>query len=69
MRYYGILANRIKTPKLAHCRKLTKSPYYKPIYEGLNYTEILSAIFGKDITLCPKCKKAHLHTVLPGDSS
>ncbi|SEN98826.1 Transposase zinc-binding domain-containing protein [Mesobacillus persicus] len=69
IRYYGLLANRVKTPKLTHCRELTKSPYYQPIYEGLNYTEVLSAILGKDITLCPSCKKAHLHKVLPGDSS
>ena len=69
MRYYGLLANRVKTPKLSHCRKLTKSPSYQPIYEGLTYTEVLSAILGKDITLCPNCKKAHLQAVLPGDSS
>lgn len=69
MRYYGLLANRIKTQRLALCRKLTKSPYIKPIFEGLSYTEILSAIIGMDITLCPKCRKAHLQSVSPGDSS
>ncbi|THE09798.1 IS91 family transposase, partial [Bacillus timonensis] len=69
MRYYGLLANRVKKGKLSRCRKLTKSPLYKSIFEGLNFTEILSIILGKDVTLCPGCKKANLKSVLPGDSS
>jgi len=69
MRYYGLLANRVKKGKLSRCRKLSKSPLYKSIFEGLNFTEILSIILGKDVTLCPGCKKAHLKSVLPGDSS
>lgn len=60
IRHYGILANRNRKVKLALCRKLTKSPLYKPKFEGLNTVEVLSILFGKDVTLCPDCKKSHL---------
>lgn len=66
IRHYGLLANRNKKTKLKLCKKLTKSPSYKPIYEGLSTIEIVSILTGKDITLCPGCKKAHLKTALPG---
>ncbi|MBU9723210.1 MULTISPECIES: IS91 family transposase [Bacillaceae] len=69
LRYYGLLANRIKTEKLTLCRSLTNSPIYKSIFEGLSYIEVLSIIFRKDLTLCPKCKKAHLKSSLSGDTS
>jgi len=69
LRYYGLLANRVKAEKLKRCRVLTKSPVYQPIFEGLSYIEILSLIFRKDLTLCPKCKKAHLKLGLSGDTS
>jgi hypothetical protein len=62
IRHYGLLANRNVKTKLTLCRKLTKSPLYKPIFEGLNTIEILSILFKTDVTLCPACKKAHLKT-------
>lgn len=67
LRYYGILANRVKTDRLSTCRGLTNSPIYESIFDGLNYMEVLSIILGKDISLCPKCKKAHVQLV--GNSS
>lgn len=60
IRHYGLLANRNRKNKLAICRKLTKSPLYQSRFEGLNTTEILSVLLGKDATLCPLCKKAPL---------
>lgn len=66
IRHYGILANR-KT-KLVICRRLTKSPIYKPQFEGLSNIEILSILLGKDVTLCPGCKKARL-TVCDSENS
>jgi hypothetical protein len=62
IRHYGLLANRNVKTKLTLCRKLTKSPLYKPQFEGLSTIEILSILFKKDVTLCPSCKKAHLKT-------
>lgn len=60
IRYYGILANRNKKNKLALCRKLTHSPEHKSKFEGLNTIEVLSLLMGRDITICPACKKGKL---------
>lgn len=62
VRHYGILANRNKHTKLALCRKLTKSPLFKPKFEGLSTIEVASILLKKDLTLCPGCKKAHLES-------
>src|SRR3954470_24090138 len=60
IRHYGLQANRNKNTKLALCRKLSKSPSYKPIFEGKSTLEVVSILFKKDVTLCPECKKTHL---------
>lgn len=61
IRYYGLLANRNKKTKLELCRKLTLSPIYKPQFEGLTTMEILCLLAGRDVLLCPACKKSRLH--------
>lgn len=63
LRHYGLLANRNKKTKLARCRRLTKSPNYRPKFEGLSKIEVLSKILNRDLTLCPACKKAKLQLV------
>lgn len=60
IRHYGLLANRNKKTKLELSRKLTGSPTYKAIFEGLGTEEILSIIIGRDINLCLSCGKGHL---------
>jgi len=60
IRHYGLLANRNKKTKLELSRKLTSSPTYKPIFEGLGTTEILSILIGKDLTMCSACGKGKL---------
>ncbi|GAE28632.1 mobile element protein [Halalkalibacter wakoensis JCM 9140] len=69
IRHYGILANRNRKTKLALCRKLTRSPLYKPRFEGLEKREILSILLGKDVTQCPGCMKGHLKSPFTGDTS
>ncbi|KUK52208.1 MAG: Transposase [Desulfotomaculum sp. 46_296] len=69
IRYYGLLANRNKKTKLKLCRKLTSSPAYKPKFEGLTTIEILNILLGKDVTVCPVCKKGKtkaVRSVYPG---
>jgi len=61
IRHYGLPANRNKKTKLKLCRKLTCSPAYKPKFEGLNTIEILCTLLGKDVTVCPACKKGKMH--------
>ncbi|WP_202623767.1 transposase, partial [Sporotomaculum syntrophicum] len=63
IRHYGLLANRNKKTKLKLCRKLTSSPAYKPKFDGLTTIEILSILLGKDVTVCPVCKKGKMKTV------
>lgn len=68
IRYFGILASRNRKTKLTLCRKLTHSPLYKPKFEGLKTIDILCILAGKDVTLCPVCKKGKLlgvSTLLP----
>ncbi|MDD4549704.1 MAG: transposase [Syntrophomonadaceae bacterium] len=60
IRHYGILANRNKKTKLSRCRMLTNSSVYKPKFEGLTTAEIISLLVGRDVTLCPACKKGRL---------
>lgn len=72
IRHYGLLANRNKKTKLALSRKLTLSPTYKPIFEGLETLEILCILIGKDVTVCPKCGKGKLrkvYSLAPGAAS
>ncbi len=69
IRYYGILANRNRKIKLALCRKLTRSPSYRPRFTGLKATEVLFLLTGKDVTVCPKCQgKLRIRTLPPGAS-
>jgi hypothetical protein len=60
VRYYGLLASRNRKTKLELCRKLTGSYRYRPKYEGLNTTDILSLLLGRDVTVCPQCNKGRL---------
>ena len=53
IRHYGLLANRNRKTKLVICRRLARSPIYKPQFEGLSNIEIVSLLLGKDVTLCP----------------
>jgi len=69
VRYYGILANRNRQTKLRLCKKLTCTPVYAPRFAGLTTVEIVSLITGRDVTLCPVCKKGRLARIsghLPG---
>jgi hypothetical protein len=70
VRYYGLLAGRNKKTKLALCQKLTCTPPYKPVFEGLSTLEIVCLLTGRDVTLCPACQKGKLkliHTFSPKD--
>lgn len=60
IRYFGLLANRNKKSKLVLCLKLTSTPLYSPIYEGLGIKDILSILLGIDVSLCSVCNKGTL---------
>ncbi len=60
IRHYGILANRNKKTKLELCRKLTGSPTCTPRFEGFSTIEIICMLVGKDVTVCPECRKGKM---------
>lgn len=60
VRHYGILATRNKKTKLALCQKLTCTRPYESIFEGLSTLETICLLAGRDVTVCPVCRKGKL---------
>ena len=63
IRYYGLLSNGKKTEKLEKCFQLLNKKYKKTELFGRDIAAVILAIFGKDITLCPKCGKGHFQKI------
>jgi hypothetical protein len=61
--YYGILSNRNKKTQLRQCQKELDYECAKSIFKDMTAVDIIKAITGTDITLCPCCKKGRLRTV------
>jgi hypothetical protein len=65
IRYYGILAcaNGHKKKK---CVAMIAKPVNVSLMAGLSSIEVLEMVLGKDLSVCPKCKKGKLlpHTIL-----
>jgi hypothetical protein len=58
IRHYGILSPRNKTTKLALCKQLTNTAIVdRPLKQSA--VELLKALTGKDVTLCPCCGRGH----------
>jgi hypothetical protein len=55
IRYYGILATCNRKTKLVLCQKLTNTLLNTSKLKGLSIKEVLLALFGRDVTLCPCC--------------
>lgn len=60
IRYFGLLANKNRTTKLITCFSLLKINIPIPKFEGLCFHEIIKAVTGNDIFICPACKRGHL---------
>jgi hypothetical protein len=62
IRYYGFLANGVKTTSIESCRRLLgindRSGQPDPVAEQCH--ELLQRLTGVDVTLCPICKTGHL---------
>ncbi len=63
IRYYGFLSNRLRKPSLKRCFELLGKPKSSHVssVEKSGIPKIFKAILNIDITLCPECKKGHLH--------
>jgi hypothetical protein len=60
IRYYGLFATRNRSTTLARCRKAMCKTRLRSGFAGLTWQEQLRLITGKDITVCPACKKGKM---------
>ena len=63
IRYFGFLANRKKKEKIERIREIIGHKMKVPERAKESLVEMMLRITGKDISLCPKCKKGRLVTV------
>jgi hypothetical protein len=65
VRYYGILSIKNRNTKLMHCLALIDKVQLPPRFAGLNMTQILFLLTGKDYSLCPCCLEGHMQRYNP----
>jgi len=63
IRYYGFLNNRWKSRNLKLIFKLQNGQRFKRRYENMNMADILKAVWGRDIHICPCCGNCTLVNV------
>jgi len=63
IRYFGFLSNKNKREAIDLIRRLTDSDAQWPEKEKETVIEMLLRLTGKDITLCPECKKGRMRTI------
>lgn len=61
IRNYGVLSNRMKKKQLKLIRKKLASQVYKAKLAGLKTDELLLALYGINIKLCPCCQSSNYH--------
>ena len=62
IRHYGLLANRSRRKKIAHCRTLLSAPEPKT-HAKETVSEKLLRLTGVDIQCCPVCLEGHMIVV------
>lgn len=60
IRYYGFLSNRNKVTNLKLIFKLQGFQKFKSFYTGLKTDELLKAVWGVDVHICPACGCYHM---------
>ena len=55
IRYYGLFCNRFKSKNLSVIFNIQGSRKFLSKLQGLSSPEIILAVFGKDVTICPHC--------------
>ena len=63
IRYFGILCNRYRKRHLTRCRKLLciQPVQHTQQNEDTSYLSLVKLLTRCDPTICPQCKKGHLH--------
>jgi len=60
IRHYGIIGNRNRKTKLQNCKKLTGAKIKNTPKNKLTIEELILKLTGKDIRICPCCKKGRM---------
>jgi hypothetical protein len=63
IRYFGFLANRNRKENIRLCRKLMGDPGKEPVIKEKTIEGLMLELTGKDITMCPYCRKGTLRKV------
>ena len=65
IRHYGIFANRCKKRNINKCRELLGLKGDLPEQEKQSVEALMKTLTGKDISLCPVCKKGRMKETKP----
>ncbi len=68
IRHYGLLANRSRRKKIAHCRTLLSAPEPETRAKE-TVSEKLLRLTGVDIHCCPVCREGHMIVVAEIDGA
>ena len=68
IRYYGLLA-AANGSKKEQCMALINKPAHVALLDGLSPIQILKVLLGRELELCPKCKKGKMVTYAFIDST
>jgi hypothetical protein len=60
IRYYGLFACRNRSTVLLNCKKTIGFARYKSRLTGLNWSEMLVVLTGKNFSVCPVCHKGKM---------
>jgi hypothetical protein len=55
IRYYGFLNNRMKSENLKLIFRIQGGQKFKSRYTGMTMAQLLDAIWGVDVRICPAC--------------
>jgi len=64
IRHYGLLGNRCRRAKLAHCRSLLAQPAPEPVPAPESAEAMMLRLTGIDIHRCPYCQQGRLRLVM-----
>ena len=60
IRHYGLLANRHRANKLAHCRQVLHAPTPARVDEPTDYRERYQQLTGVSLRDCPQCRRGQM---------
>lgn len=62
IRYFGLFASANSKTKMAQCFALLNAAPKASVYQGLPVYEVLQMVTGRDLAICPSCRKGRMVT-------